>query len=118
MYGLPEDFDTGVFVGARLDSMTFYEYIVLFSFERGDDSLRVGVESSFSFTPPGARVHVPVKDTDAMRHVGRVVTGAHGEIDGTLVLDLEDGTVMRIYDHGMPFESYSVYLPDGRQIIV
>jgi hypothetical protein len=118
MYGLPPDFDASVFVGARLDSMTFYEFLVLFSFERGEDSLSVGVESSFSFTPDGQRMHVPVEASDAMRHVGRVITSAHAEGDGTLMIEFEGGTALRFFEHEAPYESYSVCLPDGRRVIV
>ena len=118
MYGLPEDFDARVFVGARLDYITFYQYQVLFEFDRGAERIGVAIESSFSFTPPGGRIHVPVEATDAMRHVGRVVVSAAAETDGTIILDLDDGTVIRFFEDGLECESYSLYLPDGRRIVV
>jgi hypothetical protein len=91
---------------------------VFFGFDQGAEQIGVGIESSFSFTPPGGRVHVPLHESDAMKHIGSIVASAACEADGTIVLDLDDGTGLRFFEDDVPYESYSIFLPDGRQIIV
>ena len=91
---------------------------MVFGFDLGTQEIGLGVESSFSFTPPGGRMHVPVEASDAMRHVGSAVARAICETNGTLVLELDDGTVLQIFEDEIPYESYSIFLPGGRQIVV
>jgi hypothetical protein len=118
MYGLPPDFDAGVFHGLRLDSVTFGEYVIGFGFESGVQRIGISLESSFSVTPPGVGTEVPVQESDLMRHVGAEVIAAWTEDGGTLCLRLDDGVELRFFDDGPQYESYSITLPDGRRIVV
>jgi Family of unknown function (DUF6188) len=121
MHGLPPDFDAGIFVGRRFDSLTFYQYVVAFRFTSVENSIVVSVESSFSVIEPGRtpiRVTLPVESSNAMHHVGKVVASAIAMSEGTLNLTMDDGTMLRFHDDQPRYESYNIELPGGRVIAV
>jgi hypothetical protein len=116
MYGLPSDFDGRVFTGRILEQVCFNENQVTLSF---DGDMAVMVESAFSYEAPPAEsrlTEVPVFHSDLMRLLGRRVSSAVGDEDGTLVLVFENGHRLRILDDSREYESYRIRL--GKKMII
>ena len=119
MYGLPKGFDAKIFVGKRLDRITFAQYIVFFGF---DDDLAVNLESSFVLEDQSGK-HVqkqaaPIGSSEVMSLIGKTVKWAASEESGTLALGFEDGETLRFLDDNAPqYESYIIETSEG-QIIV
>jgi uncharacterized protein DUF6188 len=113
MYGLPKDFDGGVFVGRTLEMICFAQYRLYLHFERG---LTVSIESSFSTTPDRI-IDVPVVESDLMRLIGSVVVAATGDDLGTLTLAFYGGDKLRVYDSSKAYESYTISY-DGKELVV
>jgi len=52
VYGIPENFDPGIFVGTRLDVISFGAYVVGLSFERSTPVV-VSLEGGYRHDVPG-----------------------------------------------------------------
>jgi hypothetical protein len=117
MYGLPSDFDVSPFIGRRLDSVTFYEFMVHFSFEDGP---QVSAESGFLFRRSSGelvRQTPPISQSDVIGLVGKLVTSASASEEGTLNLTFDNGAFVEFRDDLPNYESYSVYIGGQRTIV-
>jgi len=118
MYGLPQDFDTSVFVGKSLQLVSFTANTIHLAF---DDEVSITVESSFAHdlgqTGPPTVETVPVRESRLMQLVERTVVRAEARDRGTLVLYFDNGQTFFCFDDLPQYESYSITLGD-RQIIV
>jgi hypothetical protein len=112
MYGLPKGVDLSFFVGKRLDSVSFAEFVMFFNF---DDNVTVTLGSSFlhqqskdAESPKfDDRQSVPVKHSALMQLVGRSVVSATGDDEGTLTLCFDDGQRLSFFEDRCPYESYT-----------
>ena len=117
MYGLPDDFDPGVFVGRRLESITFAENVIVLTFS---EAVTVSIA--------GTVLYQEAADTPQRRerplttHTGLV--GAGGAVESTelkspreLILRLEKGFLVTLVDDSDEYESYLIALSD-REIVV
>ncbi len=113
MYGLPEDLDLSFFIGKRLDTITFAEFVMHFNFE---GNVSVTLESSFQHQRRldvekhwfGVQQSVPVAHSGVMQLVGRSVLSATGDKEGTLTLTFDDGQVLCLFEERKPYESYQI----------
>jgi hypothetical protein len=117
MYGLPNDFDAGIFVNQTLDHITFAEYTIHFSFA---DNISITVSSAFQHLlradgDPVPAQHVPVSESSLMQLIGHRVTHADSQRDGTLSIVFDDGQVLRVIDDDPHYECYSIH--DGKRDI-
>ncbi len=111
MYGLSKDLDLSFFVGKRLDTVTFAEFVIHFNF---DDKVWITLESEFQHQLDqdvkhdhvGVVQSVPVTHSTLMRLVGHSVVSAAAEVGGTLALVFDDGQVLRCFELDVPYESY------------
>ena len=110
MYGLPKDLDLSFFVGKRLDTVTFAEFVIHFNF---DNKVRITLESEFQHQLDqdvkrghvGVVQSVPVTHSTLMQLVGHSVVSAAAEEEGTLALVFDDGQVLRCFEQDVPYES-------------
>jgi len=119
MYGLPKDFSAQVFVGATLEQICFFENQIRFILR---EDLSITVEASFSYSRDDSGksmtvYYMPVLSTDVMAVIGRTVSSAAAESDGTLSLTFDNGCVVAIYDVSDRYESYRIKAGE-RDIIV
>jgi Family of unknown function (DUF6188) len=121
MYGLPEDLDLSFFVGKRLDTIAFAEFVIHFNFE---GNVSVTLESSFQHQRRldveknwfGVQQSLPVAHSGLMQLVGRSVVSAVGDKEGTLTLSFDDGQVLCFFEHRSPSESYE--FTDGEHYFI
>ena len=116
MHGLPATFDPGVFVGRRLDQVSFTENTVHFQFDGG---ISITVLSSFLVKLGDKRVEerVPVRSSEVMRLVGKVVRLADARPDGMLKVTFDGGEMLTFIDDSAQYESYQLRIGD-REIYV
>ena len=118
MYGLPEDFDATIFLGKRLDSICFAQFVVSFYF---DDDLSVSIESSFLVSSGAEQAAIkqspPVLSSSAMELIGKKVTEAKPHRDGTLLLRFENKASLSFLDDKAQYESYVIKSP-AMEVIV
>ena len=111
MYGLPKELDLSFFVGKRLDSICFCEFVINFNFE---GKVHVMLESSYQHQRRqdvenswfGVQQSLPVSHSALMQLIGRTVITADGDDEGTLSLSFDDGQVLCFFEHRSPYESY------------
>jgi hypothetical protein len=121
MYGLPNELDLSFFVGKRLNSICFCEFVINFHFE---NNVHVMLESSYQHQRRedvensrfGVQQSLPVSHSALMQLVGRTVASAEGDDEGTLSLSFDDGQVVRFFEHRSPYESYE--FGDGEHLYV
>lgn len=120
MYPLPDDFDPHVFAGRELEQVSFLPYSVKLVFDRG---LSVQVFSEVVLEPPDGDIcrfelsDVPIRSATLEGLVGLNIERAAVEPRATLVLDFENGHVLRIVEDRAPYECYHLRVGD-REIIV
>lgn len=119
MYGLPPEFDAGVFVGRTLHEVCFTENQVLLGF---DGDVRISIQSSLSHQLAGTEMApevttVPVSSSTLMQLVGLQVAGASADTDGTLCLTFSNDDVIYIFDDTSEYESYQLNIR-GQLIVV
>ncbi len=109
MNKLPLDFDGKFFVGKTLEYVSFAEYSVYFSFEK---KITVTVESSlqhlFQLSGEEEKQSIPLTESSLMQLVGHAVTKVLAGADGTLVLEFDNGHLLRVFDDLPNYESYSI----------
>jgi len=118
MYGLPVDFTGAFFVGRTLESITFSENAVILAF---DGRVSVSVESSLRHqfaadNGQGTVQSLPLSESKLMQLLGRSVTKAEGDRDGTLTLLFDNEHVLYVFDDQAQYESYLIN--DGEHEIV
>ena len=119
MYGLPEDLDRSAFVGKRLDSVVFHEFMVSLSFE-GYVGVSVSSNYSYSIGDGGTEETEDAESVTAsslMRVVARTVVSTEATRDGTLTLRFVEGGVFRCYDDRSNYECYTITM-GGKEIDV
>ena len=118
MYGLPSDFDPSVFVGHKLNLLSFTENTIHFAF---DGDIAITTTSSFvhvhSLHEPGRKHVVPVESSRLMSLVGKTVSRSSAEPGGTLSLHFEDGEQLSLLDDSREYESYTVRVGDKEFIV-
>jgi hypothetical protein len=117
MYGLPADFDGKILIGRNLEQVSFTENQILLNFDR-DVSIDIG--SAFSHRPLEsiftARTEVPVTVSDLMWLLGRSVSDASGDDEGTLRVRFDNGHIVEIFDTSPQYESYQIRY--GEKVII
>jgi hypothetical protein len=119
MYELPSDFDPSVFVGRRLELVSFSENTLRFDFD-GPDAASVTAEGAVSHGTRGQplkRFDVPNTETTVVQAVGHLVqrVAASDRID--LLLAFDDGQVIVVHGDSEWYEMYSISI-GSRRIIV
>ena len=119
MYRLPRDFDPAVLVGQRFEQVCFSENQLWLHF---DARIKIGIESSFTcrsrLSPINLTVmKVPVSESNLMQLLGKTITKASGNEDGTLSLVFENGDELQVFDDSSEYESYRIVV-GTREIIV
>ena len=109
MYGLPKDFDTSIFLGKTIQAISFSANTIDFMF---DDALSITATGSFSHHIPGQNSDevesIPVKNSKLMQLTEKSVVSAKVEGRGNLVLQFNDGQILRCIDDTPRYESYSI----------
>ena len=117
MYGLPPDIDLSFFNGRSLQSVEPHEHMLDLKL---DSVVHVRIESTVEVHNPSG-IH-KFQDYHQAAHIlvqllYRRVRNASGTEDGTLKLELNDGSVIVIYDGSDVYESYQIEY-DDQMIIV
>jgi len=114
MYGLPEDFDSGTFVGFELETLTFSSNTIHLAFA-GQHSITVLGHLRYQLEP-GADFRddiLPVTASGLPALLGRSVERAEVRRPGDLLLHFEGGGTLVVQDDDEHYESYSVETPTG-----
>ncbi len=118
MYGLPDDFDPDVFLGRRLESVTFAVNVVVLGFS---DQLTVSISGTVVYqeSPDSGerREQPPAVQTSLIAAVGRAVETTELKSPRELVLWLEKGFRLVLLDDSDMYECYLISLGD-REIVV
>lgn len=121
--GLPDGFDSQMFVGRRVDYVTFAEFTVFIGFDPSDpdvaDGIVLTVKTTFEHFFPGSAVEYSVPDnrvrqSGLMRLCGNVVTKSDG---ATMRLTFGDGQVLSVPVDGGPYESFLISTA-GREFVI
>lgn len=118
MYGLPDDFDPGVFVGRRLESITFAENVTVLTFS---EAVTVSISGAVLYQEaadtPQRRERPLTTHTSLVSAVGRAVEATELKSPQELILRLEKGFLITLVDDSDEYESYLISLGD-REIVV
>lgn len=118
MLGLPEKFDYSPFFGRDLESVSFSENNVHFSFGVG---CSVTTDASYSYRIRDGQdlicERVPTPHSSVMQLSGRTVLDVHQEGKGTLVLVLDGGALLLFHEEEVPFECYR-FVCGGKEVFV
>jgi hypothetical protein len=118
MYGLPADFDHGVFVGRRLEYVTYGEHVIGLNF---GDGLTVSVYGAVRYQEtrdaPATTERSLVAETRLVAAVGQLVNATDLRSPNVLILRLENGATVTLLDDSNEFESYLLEV-SGRTIAV
>jgi len=118
MYGLPADFDPDVFVGRRLEYVTYGENVIGLNF--GDDltvSVYGPVRYQESAGAPATTERPSVAQTRLVAAVGQLVEATDLRSPKELILRLENGATVTLLDDSNEFESFLLEVA-GRTIAV
>lgn len=113
MYGLPNNFPYDVFIKKSLRVVSYAEYSLYLIF---DGNCTISVEGEISiddFSPITAATH----PANILNALGRTVSSAFQESEGTLCIQFENGHRVRIYDTFKNYESYSISVDGNRTIV-
>lgn len=117
MNGIPSDFDSSVFVGLQLISVTFAENLVSLAF---DHAVMVTVLGSVSYrdakTGEQRTDRPPVSRTSLVSLVGRHVLACTAKSQRELVLELDGGEIV-LRDDSQRYESFIIRI-DNEEIVV
>jgi hypothetical protein len=109
MYGLPNGFDGSRLIGRRLEQICFSENQLALHF---DDELSVIIESTLlcqdSATSIGQLIEIPVSQSNLMRLLGRAILKSYGDDSGTLIIEFENGCILKCLDTSRAYESYKI----------
>lgn len=109
MHGLPKGFDGSFFIGLRLDSVTFAEYVISLFF---DGNVGITIDGTFAHVVDDGQEIVfqkaPFLQSSVMQLVGKSVVGVSSEVDGTLKLFFSNGHKFICYDSSKQYESYHI----------
>jgi hypothetical protein len=118
MYGLPSDFDSSVFVGRRLESVTFAENVIVLAFS---EALTVSISGTVlykeSVDSPEKRERPLTTHSSLIGAVGRAVEATDFKSPRELILQLQKGFVVTLLDDSDAYECYLISLAD-REIVV
>ena len=118
MYGLPNDFEPNLFVGRRVESITFAENVVVLSFS---EELTVSISGTVLYqeSPDSTvkRERPPVSHTSLVGAVGRAVEGTELKSPQELILRLEGHFSVTLLDDSEAYECYMISMRD-REIVV
>jgi uncharacterized protein DUF6188 len=111
MYGLPENFDASVFVGRRLEQVSFTANTLRLLF---DEEVAITLEASFIHRQQGRekKEAVPPQSSELMKLLGRTVRRAEGRRDGTLTLEFDEGEAIVCLDDSPQYESFHIQIRD------
>lgn len=123
MYTLPNDFDATVFVGRRVEALTFSENTINLDFG-GDERLLVTTESGVTYefrdgndVPVTRQEEVKLPETSLVRLVGkRVVSAAVGD-NVNLQLQFENGDIVWFDGRSQQYEMYRIFV-GARELVV
>jgi len=118
MYGLPENFDSAAFVDTELVQIAFSANTIDFWF---GENISITLMSSFihriDSNKTEGRHTVPVTESGLMALIGKSVSSASADRDGTLILLFENGDSLTFLDDSKQYESYSIQLGGERTIV-
>lgn len=118
MYGLPGDFNPDVFVGRRLESITFAENVIVLAFS---GAVTVSISGTVLYQAaadtPQRRERPLTTHTSFVSAVGRAVETTELKSPQELILRLEKGFLITLVDDSDEYESYLISLGD-REIVV
>jgi hypothetical protein len=120
MYGFPLALSPRMFVGKRLTSMLFAEYLVGLQF---DGEVHLDVYSELGHELAGefadfCDLDSPVLTTRLPRLVGQLVVSAELEGRGTLKLGFETGEVLLVHEDTDMYECYHIEIPGHPRYVV
>ena len=113
MYGLPDDFDYGIFAGRALRVVSYAEYSMYLHFDR---DCTISIEGTIAIDDSDP-VEVSQHPTSVIFLIGATVSSARRESLGTMCLQFETDHIIRIFDSFAMYESYSISA-DGKTTIV
>lgn len=113
MYGIPEDFDPAIFVGAMVERVCFGPYIVHVDFGV-EEGLRLSIEGTFehSGTADGGWQDAgqpPIDSSRLVRLAGQTVKTAVVKDAQTLALSFDDDQALHVYDSSRQYESFQIH---------
>lgn len=114
MYGLTARFDASMFVGLRIESVTFAENAIHVSLGKGfaiTSTTWIRYRANASGEPH--RDELPVSESSLPALIGVSVSGGERTAHGGLVLSLESGGEIAVDDDSDRYECFSITTPDG-----
>jgi hypothetical protein len=112
VYGIPENFDTAVFVGATLERVCFGPYLVQLEFG-SDQPLHVSIESAYVHTGPDQEdwrdeVRLPLNSSRLMQLTNHTVVKAARLDRERLELVFDHGHSLMLIDDTEHYESFQI----------
>jgi hypothetical protein len=118
MYGLPNDFDPGLFVGRQLETITYAVNVIVLAFA---SHLTVSVSGSLPYrAAAGAHTEVdrpPVSGTRLVSLIGRSVVGFDLKSPRQLILEFDGGGSLTLLDDSDTYESYLISTGEGEIVV-
>lgn len=118
MYGLPTDFDSGIFVGRTLELVCFAAY--QFNLHFGQN-LMIQVNGEYSLQMDAGSepeiIEPPEFHPGLTKLLEQTVSNASSTRDGMLTLQFSSGAVFTCYDRTPGYESYYIHIGDRRIIV-
>ena len=115
MLPLPEDFDVSVFLGRRVELVCFSANTLTIHFDRDiaitSEATLIHERVAEGRTERTEQV-VPAERSGLMQLIGPAVVAAHVAGSADLIFEFEDGQILRVVEHPMPYESYHIRLGD------
>lgn len=116
MYGLPEDFDAGIFVGSSVEQICVTANQIVVQFEgrliltlEGTFCVSVRPSTAAESHPVLQRLRVPTFLPEILSLIEQKVINATGTRDGTLTLQFEKGDRLQALDDSSAYESYRIF---------
>ncbi len=123
MYTLPNDFDAAIFVGRRVETLTFSENTINLDFG-GDERLLVTTESGVTYEfrdsndiPVTRQEKIRPPETSLVRLVGKKVVSAAVRDNVNLQLQFENDDIVWFDGRSQQYEMYRVFA-GARELVV
>lgn len=116
MQGFPDDLDVSAFVGRRLDSVTFAEFIAVLDFERGASVTILGHSSLWNARDAWIASECEGRHAGLLELIGHTCSALHIPDKRTMRIEFDTGQVLVLQDDDH-YESVHIRC-GGREYIV
>lgn len=122
MYGLQANVDLSFFVGRTLGDISFSEHSIVLNFDgqKIEPRVSLGIQSAVSLKILDGKKY----EWEDFRQgasflvalIGNTVAAVKGNVNGTLTIEFQEGSILEVYDNSKQYESYQIRL--GPEFII